>query len=178
MSQDTFRDISRVVQPALGKRDIQFRSDIPNEKGVAIALRRLSTDNSFRTVAKTFGVGESTAVQITREFCSEKLHLALPFIHSPRSKRKTAEAIEQFKAFCHCRIFQVIGAIEVRHIRIVSPTVDGKSDYFIRKQRYTIYKRVFGANLVFLDVAAVKLIYFTVHTSQKWRNPNKTRRHN
>ena len=53
MSQDTFRDILRVVQPALEKRDTQFRRGIPIKKRVAIALLRLSTGNSFRTVAKT-----------------------------------------------------------------------------------------------------------------------------
>ena len=66
MSQDTFRDIVRVVQAALEKRDIQFRRAIPIEKQVAIALWRLSTGNLLRTVAKTFVVGKSTAVQITR----------------------------------------------------------------------------------------------------------------
>ena len=66
MSQDTFRDIVRVVQAALEKRDIQFRRAIPIEKRVAIALWRLSTGNLLRTVAKTFVVGKSTAVQITR----------------------------------------------------------------------------------------------------------------
>ena len=58
MSQDTFRDIVRAVQPALEKRDTQFRRAIPIEKRVAIALWRLSTDKSFRTVAKTFAFGK------------------------------------------------------------------------------------------------------------------------
>ena len=49
MSQDTFRDIVRVVQAALEKRDTQFRRAIPIEKRVAIALWRLSTGNLFRT---------------------------------------------------------------------------------------------------------------------------------
>ena len=66
LSQDTFRDIVRVVQAALEKRDIQFRRAMPIEKRVAIALWRLWTGNLFRTVAKTFVVCKSTAVQITR----------------------------------------------------------------------------------------------------------------
>ena len=66
MSQDTFRDIVRVVQAALEKRDIQFRRAMPIEKRVAIALWRLWTGNLFRTVAKTFVVCKSTAAQITR----------------------------------------------------------------------------------------------------------------
>ena len=52
MSLDTFRDIVRVVQPALGKRDTQFRRAIPIEKRVAIALWRLSTGNSFQRLFK------------------------------------------------------------------------------------------------------------------------------
>ena len=100
MSQDIFRDIVRVVQPALKNRDTHFRRAIPIEKRVAIALWRLSTGNTFRTVTKTFGVGKSMAVQITRQSCSEMLRLARCYIHFPRSRRETAEAIEQFKVFC------------------------------------------------------------------------------
>ena len=57
-------------------------------------------------------------------------------------------------AFCQCRIPQVIGALDGTHIPIVAPNVDGKADYFSRKQRYTISAQgLVGANLVFLDVA-------------------------
>ena len=66
MSQDTFRDIVRVVQAAFEKRDIQFQRAIPTEKRVAIALWRLSTGNLFRTVAKAFAAAKSMAVEITR----------------------------------------------------------------------------------------------------------------
>ena len=106
----------RVVQPSLEKRDTQFRRAIPIEKRVAIALWRLSTGNTFRTVTKTFGVGKSMAVQITRQSCSEMLRLARCYIHFPRSRRETAEAIEQFKVFCQCRIPQIIGALDGTHI--------------------------------------------------------------
>ena len=57
-------------------------------------------------------------------------------------------------AFCQCRIPQVIGALDGTHIPIVAPNVDGKADYFSRKQRYTISTQgLVGANLVFLDIA-------------------------
>ena len=72
----------------------------------------------------------------------------------PRSRRETAEAIEQFKVFCQGRIPQVLEALDGTHIPIVAPNVDGKADYFSRKQRYTISTQgLVGANLVFLDVA-------------------------
>ena len=135
MSQDTFRYIVRVVPLALEKRDTQFRRAIPIEKRVVIALWRLSIGNSFRTVAKTLAVGKSTAVQITREFCSEMLRLAPRYIHFPRSRRETVEAIRQFKVFCQYRIPQVFGALDGTHIPIVALNVDGNADYFSRKQR-------------------------------------------
>ena len=82
------------------------------------------------------------------------LRLAPRCIHFPRRRTETAEAIEQFKVFCQCRIPQVLGALDGTHIPIVAPNVDGKVDYFSRKQRYTISTQgLVGANLVFLDVA-------------------------
>ena len=82
------------------------------------------------------------------------LRLAPRCIHFPRRRRETAEAIEQFKVFCQCRIPQVLGALDGTHIPIVAPNVEGKADYFSRKQRYTISTQgLVGANLVFLDVA-------------------------
>ena len=93
------------------------------------------------------------AVQITREFWSGILRLAPWYIHFPRSRRETVEAIEQFKVFCQCIIPQVIGALNGTHIPIVAPNVDGKADYFSRKQGYIIStQELVGTNLVFLDV--------------------------
>ena len=78
----------RFVQPALEKRNTQFRRAIPIEKRFEIAFWRLLTGNLFRTVAKTFAVGKSTAVEITREFCSEMLRLAPRYIHFPEAEEK------------------------------------------------------------------------------------------
>ena len=46
------------------KRDTQLCRAVPIEKRVAVALWRLSIENSFRTTAKKFAVGKSTAVKI------------------------------------------------------------------------------------------------------------------
>ena len=46
------------------------------------------------------------------------LRLARRYIHFPRSRRETAEAIEQFKVFCQCRIPQVLGNLDGTHIPI------------------------------------------------------------
>ena len=133
--------------------DTHFWHAIPIEKRVAIALWRLLTSNSSRTVAKTFAVRKSTAVQITREFWV-MLRLALQYIHFPKSRRETTEATKQLKVFCQCRMPEVIGVLEGTHIAIVLPNNDRNADYVSRKRRYTIFTQVVvGANLVFLDVA-------------------------
>ena len=69
MSGESFQKLVRLVSPALIKGDTQFRRAIAVEKRVAIAIWRLSTGNSFRSIAKVFAVGKSTAVTICKEFC-------------------------------------------------------------------------------------------------------------
>ena len=84
MSQDTFWDIVRVVQPVQEKRNTQSWHAIPVKQWVTFGLWRLLTGNSFRTVVKIYSVGKSTVIQITVEFCSEMLCLAPRYIHFPR----------------------------------------------------------------------------------------------
>ena len=67
------------------------------EKHVAVALWRLSTGNSFWSIEKTFGLGKSTAVQITGEFCKEIVGLSDLFIKVASNRRDTTEAIVKFK---------------------------------------------------------------------------------
>ena len=66
MTGKTFEKLVNLVSPNLSKEDTKFRKSIPVQKRVAIALWRLSTGNSFRTIAKTLAVGKSTAVSITK----------------------------------------------------------------------------------------------------------------
>ena len=57
MSGESFQKLVRLNSSALIKRDSQFRRAIAVEKRVAIAIWRLSTGNSFRSIAKVFAVG-------------------------------------------------------------------------------------------------------------------------
>ena len=105
----------------------------------------------FRIVAKIFAVAKSTAVQITREVCLEILRLVTRYIHFLKSRRETAEAVEQFKVF----FYNTYSTWSLStHIPIDAPNVDGKADYFSRKQSYTISTQgLVGENLVFFEVA-------------------------
>ena len=53
MTRNTFLEIVKTVQTVMEKRDTQLGRAIPIAKCSAIALWRLSTENSFRTTAKT-----------------------------------------------------------------------------------------------------------------------------
>ena len=68
MKKETFDEIAQVVRPALEKRDTRLRRAIPMEKRVWVAIWRLATGDTFRSIAKTFAIGKSTAVKITKEF--------------------------------------------------------------------------------------------------------------
>ena len=71
MKKETFDKIVQVVHPALEKRDTQIRRAMPIEKCVGVAIWRLATGDMFRSIAKTFAIGKSTAVKITKEVCVE-----------------------------------------------------------------------------------------------------------
>ena len=67
MTRPTFEYIVQLVRPFVAKRDTQFRKAIPVEKRMAIALWRMATGNSYRTIREIFVVAKSTAVEITNE---------------------------------------------------------------------------------------------------------------
>ena len=122
MNGFNFEKLVNEVRHALEKQDTNMRKAIRVEKRVAKAIWRLSTGNSFRSVAKTFAIGKSTAVKITREFCKEFCRTASAFIKFPRNPLETAKAIH-----CHCTIPQALGAIDGTHIFIKTPENERKT---------------------------------------------------
>ena len=134
-----FEKLVDLVSLRLEKHDTQMRRAIPIERRVAVALWRLSTGNSFHTASKTFAIGKSTAVTITREVCAEIFRLSPQFIKFPISQLETAKAIENFKQDCNSKIPQALGAIDGSLIFIQTPENERKYDYYCCcKQRYSI----------------------------------------
>ena len=152
MTGKTFEKLANLVFPNLSKEDTKFRKSIPVQKRVAIALWRLSTGNSFRTIAKTFAVGKSTVVSIAKDFCKEIRQLSKEYIKFPVTSNEVENAIEKFKTCCNSKIPQSLGVIDGTHVYIKTPQCDSKYDYFCRKQRYSINTQaVVGGDLLFLD---------------------------
>ena len=154
MSGESFQKLVRLNSSALIKRDSQFRRAIAVEKRVAIAIWRLSTENSFKNIAKVFAVGKSTVVTICKEFCRELKRRSSEYISFLVTLRENAEAILKFKADVNCKIPQAVGVIDGTHIPILNPATESKGDYYSRKKRHTINTQaVAGANLMLSDVA-------------------------
>ena len=85
------------------------------------------------------------------------------YIKFPKTRLETSECIEKFRISTNCKIPQVAGA------------VDGKPDYFSRKQCHTITTQaVVGADLLFLDV--VTGFPGSSHDAQNLRNTSLFRK--
>ncbi|EDO32270.1 predicted protein, partial [Nematostella vectensis] len=69
IEKTTFEGFVRLVDPYMAKEDTKMREAIPVPKRVAVALWRLATGNSYRTTSLQFGIGRSTSMHITHEFC-------------------------------------------------------------------------------------------------------------
>ena len=131
----------KVVRPALEKRDTHLRRAISIEKHVGVAIGRLATGDTFRSIAKTFAIGKSTTVKITKEFCLEMKRKASHYIKFPKTRLETSECIEKFRISTNCKIPQVVGAVDGTHVRISK--TDGKPDYFSPKQCHSVLTSYF-----------------------------------
>ena len=112
----SFRELVALLAPRISKKDTSFRKEIAVEKRVSVGLWRLATGNSYRCIAKTFAIGKSTAVKISKDFCSLLRLQSCTCIKFPDSAVATKHAIETFKPDYNCKIPQSLGAIDRTHI--------------------------------------------------------------
>ena len=94
-----------------------------------MALLRLASGNAYRTVTSTFGIGKSTAVEITNSFLDALNELYEDWITFPASVQVTGEAIQRFFDNNPFNIPQILGAIDGSHIPIKAPK-HNKESYF------------------------------------------------
>ena len=137
MSRRTFQFVVNLVRNSVEKRDSRFREAASIEKRVAVALWRLASGNAYRTVASTFGIGKSTAVEITNSFIHILNELYEDWIAFPASVQETGEAIKRFSDNNLFNIPQILGAIDGSHIPIKAPK-HNKESYFNRKHFYSV----------------------------------------
>ena len=154
VSVPTFEFIINIVRAPLMRQTTVFREAISIEKRVGIALWKLITGNSYRSIGKTFGVSASLCCEVVLEFCVVLYVLAPRFISFPDSEEECSREILLFRRYTGCPIPQVVGAIDCTHVKIKKPNNEVGADYFNRKQTYSINTQaVVGERLKFMDVA-------------------------
>ena len=151
MSRRTFQFVVNQVRNSVEKRDSRFREAVSIEERVAVALWRLASGNAYRTVSFTFGIGKSTAVEITNSVIHILNELYEDWITFPASVQETGEAIQRFSDNNLFNILQILGAIDGSHIPIKSPK-HNKESYFNRMHFNSMNLKAVDGR--FLDISA------------------------
>ncbi|XP_050805613.1 plasma alpha-L-fucosidase isoform X1 [Gopherus flavomarginatus] len=77
MRKATFMGLCEALTPTLRHKDTRLRAALTVEKRVAIAVWKLATPDSYRSVAKQFGVEKSTVGNVLMQVCSDINHILL-----------------------------------------------------------------------------------------------------
>ncbi|KAG6936616.1 hypothetical protein G0U57_012001, partial [Chelydra serpentina] len=131
MRKCTFMELCELLSPALKRQDTRMRAALTIQKRVAIALWKLATPDSYRSVANQFGVGKSTVgvavMQVARAIVDLLLHKVVTL-------GDVQAIIDGFAAmgFPNCG-----GAIDGTHIPILGPEHQG-GQYINRKGYFSM----------------------------------------
>lgn len=126
----TFRFLCEKLGPFLGKKSTPMRAAISVETRIAVSLCRLGTGNGLLLVGEVFGIANSTASCIVREFCKVvRKHLLKVLVQFP-SEVQFRVLVAEFQALHG--IPYIVGAIDGSHIPILAPLIGGE-DYYCRK---------------------------------------------
>ena len=120
------------------KQNTFFKKAIPMEKRVAVALWRLATSNSYRSISKVFGIGLTSVAKIVYEFCESVFEESGQFIKFPANGHDRALEIEKFSYLTQTVLPQVVGTIDGTHVEILCTNSESRVDYFSCKQKYTV----------------------------------------
>ncbi len=107
---ETFDYICHRLKPALEKLDTNYRVSVPLQKRVAIALWKLATNSEYRSVSHLFGVGNSTACDCVKDFCSSVEYILLPEVITIPQTEKLKELSLNFEQ--RWGLPQCVGAID------------------------------------------------------------------
>jgi len=137
----------KVVGPSLEQKNTNMRESIPMKVIIAMTLTKLGSGNILQMCGEVYGIAESMASIIVREFCvAIKKHLK-PLVISKLTKNKIKEITTSFD--CLCEIPYILGAINGSHVPIIAPKVDPKSYYFRKGFYYTLIQGIVDAKCSF-----------------------------
>ena len=134
MTKFTFDHLCSELHPYI-TRLTAVREPVHVEERVTVTLWRLATNIEYRTLMVVFGLGRSTVCVVVLDTCRAIQKLLPCYVCIPTDER-LHNIVDGFIA---CWGFpQAVGAIDGTHIPILRPTGDSGSDYFNRKEFYSI----------------------------------------
>ena len=128
-----------------------YRQPVPVEKRVMIALWRLATNIEYRSLGRMFGIGTSTACEITMDFVEAVVRHLMPiYVRIPQDQLRMVHVIDGFRN--KWGMPQCGGAIDGTHLPILAPA-EYHTDYFNRKGWHSIIMQaVVDHEYQFMDV--------------------------
>ncbi|MCO5546808.1 hypothetical protein L7F22_000244 [Adiantum nelumboides] len=121
------------------------------ERQVAIAVMRLITGNTFKTVSEILGCGRSTVVKIVNKFVDSLRHRAGHYLQWPSTSEELARVKEGF--FNKHGLLNCCGALDSTFMVMDLPTGEPADVWLDRNRNFSmILQAVVDTELRFLDV--------------------------
>ncbi|KAG6931370.1 hypothetical protein G0U57_001905, partial [Chelydra serpentina] len=131
MRKGTFLELCELLSPALKRQDTRMRAALTIQKRVAIALWKLATPDSYRSVANQFGVGKSTVGVAVMQVAHAIVDLLLSKVVTLGDVQVIIDGFSAM-GFPNCG-----GVIDGTHIPILGPAHQG-SQYINRKGYFSM----------------------------------------
>lgn len=151
MKRNTFNTILNMLGPRLVRQNSIFRDCLPSSVVLGIGIYRLAHGNSYVSMAPTFCVGKSTAIEAIQDVVEALYDIRHDHIKVPETQAEVEASIQTFDDLSS--LPNIVGAIDGSHVTITAP-VDSKEDYFSRYQEYDfIIQGVVNGQQLFIDFA-------------------------
>nr|XP_034195060.1 putative nuclease HARBI1 [Osmia lignaria] len=135
MSRSIFYYVLNIIKSSVTRSGKTGHKTISPEKQFLIAIWKMATPDSYRSICAKFNVGKATALKAVRSVTKAIVSLSLLFIRWLEGER----AEEVIKGFTACSAFpNVIGAIDGAHINIRAP-YNNPECYINRKRHHSIH---------------------------------------
>ncbi|XP_053897659.1 uncharacterized protein LOC128844193 [Malaclemys terrapin pileata] len=131
MRKAIFMELCDLLSPALKRQNTKMRAALTVEKRVVIALWKLATPDSYRSVGNQFGVGKSTVGAAVMQVAKAITELLLPKVVTLGNVQVIVDGFSAM-GFPTCG-----GAIDGTHIPILAPEHQG-SQYINRKGYFSM----------------------------------------
>ncbi|CAK1587984.1 unnamed protein product [Parnassius mnemosyne] len=151
MDEKTYLTLLSKVTPLIQKQDTIMRTAISPHERLSVTLRFLATGRSYECLKYSALISPQALSKIIPETCDAIYKvLQKDYLKFPKSSEKWRNIAQQFEErwnFPHC-----LGAIDGKHIDIVSPADSGSYYYNYKKRHSMVLMAIVDANYEFLLV--------------------------